>query len=80
MGVGRLHGLAINEVLPKKLLGIPRSAGVSWHGRLGAASGGSASSRGPTGDISSPKALGCAQRANSEHFKVVGGIECVLKQ
>jgi hypothetical protein len=33
--------LAINEVLPTNLLGIPRLAGISWRGRLGAASGGS---------------------------------------
>ena len=65
--------LATKEVLQTNLPGIPRSAGVSWHGRLGVASGGSASSMGPTGDIAPPQALGRAQRANSEHFKVVGG-------
>ena len=44
MGGRALPRLAINEVLPTNLLGVPRSAGVSWRGQLGAASGGSASS------------------------------------
>jgi hypothetical protein len=35
---------------------------------------------GPPGNMAPPKALRRAQRATSEHFKVVGGIECVLKQ